>query len=116
MHTFCEVHLSHSATTGLGRTILGSENGGQCKHFSARKFQKPAYERMVVRESTETWNHRALAVLNVLGSLRRHGDSRAGAAIPVDSVVLALLERTRVGRQTRGGTTSRACERASEYV
>ena len=62
-----------------------------------------AYGRMGVRESTETWNHRALAALDVLGSLRRHGDSRAGAAIPVDSVVLALLERTRVGRQTRGG-------------
>ena len=67
-----------------------------------------AYGHVGVRESTETWNHRAFAALDRRDSLRRHGDSWAGAAIPVDTVVHALLEWTRgVGRQTRGGMCAR---------
>ena len=52
---------------------------------------------MGVRESSETRNHRALAALDRLGSLRRHGDSRAGAAIPVDAVERRLLDHTLLG-------------------
>ena len=41
--------------------------------------------------------HWALAVHDHLGSLQRHGDSWAGEALPVDSVVLLLLETTILG-------------------